>query len=91
MLKRLIKIILVLLLFIVLFDCAKQGVPGGGPMDEEPPLVIKTIPQTDSIGIPLNLTEIYIEFSERMNEGSLSKAIFISPPCLLYTSDAADE
>ena len=64
----------------MIFHCAKQGTPGGGPVDKEPPVVIKTIPKTDSIGIPLNLKEIYIEFSERMNEGTLSKAIFISPP-----------
>ncbi|MBN1407987.1 MAG: Ig-like domain-containing protein, partial [Calditrichaceae bacterium] len=67
-------------LITMMFYCAKQGAPGGGPVDKEPPGVIKTIPKTDSIGIPLNLKEIYIEFSERMDEGSIGKAIFISPP-----------
>ena len=60
--------------------CAKQGAPGGGPVDKQPPVIIKTSPKTDSIGVPLKLNEIYIEFSERMEEGTVSKAIFISPP-----------
>lgn len=75
-----IRITFILFLSTIIFYCAKQGTPGGGPIDKQPPIIVNTIPNTDSIGIPLNLEEIYIEFSERMNEGSVSKAVFISPP-----------
>ena len=68
-------------IFITSFtQCANQGAPGGGPVDKQPPVVIKTTPNTDSIRVPVNLRDIYIEFSERMEEGSVSKAVFISPP-----------
>jgi len=49
-------------------------------MDKQPPLIVRTIPKTDSINVTPVLREIYIEFSERMDEGSVSKAVFISPP-----------
>jgi uncharacterized protein (DUF2141 family) len=80
MLIQIFRVIFIFTTIIVIFHCARQGAPGGGPVDKQPPVIVKTIPKTDSIEVPLNLKEIYIEFSERMDEGSVSKAIFISPP-----------
>lgn len=77
---QIFRVIFIYITSIIIFYCARQGTPGGGPVDKQPPVVAKTIPKTDSIGIPFNLKEIYIEFSERMEEGSVSNAIFISPP-----------
>ena len=58
MLIRVAKFIFIFSLITMMFYCAKQGAPGGGPVDKEPPGVIKTIPKTDSIGIPLNLKAV---------------------------------
>lgn len=64
--------------------CATKGSPGGGPVDRTPPEIVSTFPATDSTGVARDIQTIDIVFSERMNEGSLLKAIFISPP-LDYT------
>ncbi len=49
-------------------------------MDRTAPTVIQTVPIKDSLHIPLNLSEIEIRFSERMEQSSLKKNLFISPP-----------
>ena len=59
--------------------CAARGRPGGGPADKIPPEIIYTFPQPDSVNIA-DLQKIEIYFSERMNEGSVSQSLFISPP-----------
>lgn len=64
-------------LFITI-KCATRGRPGGGPVDETPPEIISTFPASDSLGVK-NLEKIVIVFSERMNESSVQKALFISP------------
>jgi hypothetical protein len=69
-----------LFIIILFLGCANRGNPGGGPVDRIPPEVLFTIPASDSTQVPYQLSEIKIAFSERMDEGSLSRAIFISPP-----------
>ncbi len=66
-------------------NCASRGRPGGGPVDNIPPVIIATEPRPDSTGL-VKLDEIEIYFSERMNEGSVENSIFISPP-LDYKTD----
>jgi len=69
----------VLTYLLVQLNCASRGRPGGGPVDNIPPVITGTEPRPDSTGlIKLNTIEIY--FSERMNEGSVKRSIFISPP-----------
>jgi len=63
--------------------------PGGGPIDKIPPRVVQTDPQPDSLRIPKDLQRIRIYFSERMNQASLSKNLFVSPP-LQYTIEWPD-
>lgn len=77
---KMVKVAIICILLSTIFFCAKQGAPGGGPADKQSPTIIQTIPKTDSIQVSINLKDIYIEFSERMDEGSVSKAVFISPP-----------
>ncbi len=55
-------------------------------MDKTPPKVIQTFPQSDSLNIPRTLDHIEIVFSERMNQATLAKNLFISPP-LSYETD----
>ena len=79
-------IFFVLLLFsICLFDCASRGRPGGGPVDKIPPEIIHVFPSADSTNIK-QIETIEIFFNERMDEASVERAIFISPP-LKYESD----
>jgi len=66
------------LFFLIIVKCATKGRPGGGPVDKTPPEIIYTFPSIDSLGIK-NLEEIQVHFSERMDENSVQKALFISP------------
>jgi len=84
MLPNRIFIFLLGIAILCIAGCATKGSPGGGPVDRTPPEIVSTFPATDSTGIARDIKSIDIEFSERMNEGSLSNAIFISPP-LDYT------
>ena len=84
MLSNRIFIFLLGIAILSVTGCATKGSPGGGPVDRTPPEVVSTFPATDSTGVARGIQTIDIEFSERMNEGSLTNAIFISPP-LDYT------
>ncbi|MEM6804875.1 MAG: Ig-like domain-containing protein, partial [Bacteroidota bacterium] len=57
--------------------CAKPISPTGGPRDEVPPKVSKTVPENQS----LNFTgkEIRIFFDEAVRAPAFDKEIFISP------------
>jgi len=66
--------------FFLLINCATRKGPSGGPVDRIPPQVIKTIPAKDSLFVPDYLSQIDIVFSERMEQSSLSRNVFISPP-----------
>ncbi len=85
MLARILSIISIILVILVLVKCATRGRPGGGPVDKIPPEIIFTFPAIDSLGVD-NFKEIKIHFSERMDENSVKKALFISPP-LEYNID----
>jgi hypothetical protein len=58
--------------------CAARGYPEGGPKDVIPPQIIKTMPLPDSTGIR-KLSKVELTFSERMDDGSVNQAVFISP------------
>jgi len=64
-----------LLMVFLLIACAKMSAPGGGPVDETPPEIISVYPLP---GPGYNdLTEVSIEWSERLEEASA--AVFIYP------------
>ena len=68
--------LLVLLSF--LFQCAKEGMPPGGPVDTISPEVISVSPKPDTTEIDLN-SKIEITFSERMLTKRTEESIFVSP------------
>ncbi len=80
MVKKLKKIPIAVLLVLLsfFFQCAKEGMPPGGPEDTTPPEVISVSPKPDSIGVDLN-SKIEITFSERMLAKRTEESIFISP------------
>ena len=71
-----IAVLLVLLSFF--FQCAKEGMPPGGPVDTISPEVISVSPKPDTTEIDLN-SKIEITFSERMLAKRTEESIFVSP------------
>ncbi|HDZ11768.1 MAG TPA: hypothetical protein ENH53_06085, partial [Bacteroidetes bacterium] len=64
--------------FFLLFSCARQGMPPGGPVDRTPPRVLKTIPPNRVVHVS-RTTQIQITFSEKMDRASLNDALFFAP------------
>jgi len=60
-----------------IFSCASVKAPPGGPKDETPPKLIKTIPPVGSVNFDGGKVELV--FSEYLKESSISKAISILP------------
>lgn len=65
-------------LFLLITACAKQGMPPGGPVDETPPQVIKTIPAPNSTFVDPDLT-VEVVFNEWLNPRTVKEAVFITP------------
>lgn len=63
---------------LVVAGCARQGRPGGGPVDKTAPRVIDHRPGADATGIALD-RPIAIEFSEGMDRGRTEEAVFLAP------------
>lgn len=66
--------------FAILFSCARQGTPTGGPKDEDPPKFIHANPDTLSLHVPTNLSEINLQFDEYLILKDATQNIIISPP-----------
>ncbi len=58
--------------------CAKQGYPPGGPVDDIPPVVVETVPDSMAVNVPPD-TGIRFVFSEPMDEESVIDNILILP------------
>jgi uncharacterized protein (DUF2141 family) len=58
--------------------CASIGSPTGGPKDEEPPVVVKSIPEQNALNFTGN--EIIVEFNELIKITDVSQKLMISPP-----------
>lgn len=72
------RAIILLVLSLVFFFCAKKGMPPGGPEDRTPPRVISTFPPADSSQVGPDV-EIEIAFSEKMEKKNTESSVFISP------------
>jgi len=67
-----------LLILSIVFSCAKQARPPGGPVDKTPPFVISALPENGSVEVDVN-TDVQVLFSEGVNPVSAKDAIFITP------------
>ncbi|RIK58653.1 hypothetical protein DCC62_29275 [candidate division KSB1 bacterium] len=65
----------VLLLF---FNCAKTGSPPGGPVDDIPPRILSTAPESNATRVS-RATRLSFTFTEPLNRKSFEDAIFITP------------
>src|ERR1035437_10231754 len=77
MINNIIKYFFLLVLGLLLSDCANQLPPGGGDIDRVPPIITEISPPDGTI----NYKEDYFEltFSKYVDKRSLKDAIFISP------------
>lgn len=64
-------------LLTLLMGCAGQVTPGGGPIDTSPPLIVRTIP--DSNAVHVSDPYIELEFNKYVDRRSVEEALFISP------------
>ena len=76
--KTLSNFILAIFIGLIFVNCANRGRPEGGPKDETPPKVIKSIPENYSINFKAD--EIEIHFDEYIKIKDLQKQLIISPP-----------
>jgi len=67
-----------LLLLVLVVNCAKKGFPPGGPVDIISPTIVNTLPADRTTKIPLT-SSIQIQFSEKMNHKSVEGAINLMP------------
>ena len=74
-----VQSILLLITIIVFFcSCAKRGIPDGGPMDENPPEIVREVPENNSIFF--NKEKIRIFFDEYIKLEKLNSQLVVSPP-----------
>lgn len=62
----------------LLFGCAHQVPPTGGPVDKTPPRIIQTSPAPDSVNVPLNAA-VEFTFSEGIDRDTFPGALFLVP------------
>jgi len=62
----------------LLWTCASQGGPPGGPEDKTPPHITSVFPENGSTNVSKKV-KIKVEFSEYLTQRSIEPSIFISP------------
>lgn len=76
--RGLVQLGLFLTLIIGFWGCASTGMPTGGPKDEEPPYMVKSIPAANSLSFLGD--EIRIEFNEIIQVSDIFQKLMVSPP-----------
>jgi uncharacterized protein (DUF2141 family) len=76
--KRLSNFIFIIVIGLVISNCANRGTPSGGEKDITPPVIIKSEPENHSINFKAR--EIKIYFDEYIKVKDLQKQLIISPP-----------
>ena len=77
--KPLKNIVQFSLIIVFIYSCANRGPgPTGGPKDETPPRVMKSVPENGSMNF--GKKEIQVDFDENISLEKLSENVVISPP-----------
>jgi hypothetical protein len=66
------------LLYLFIGACAKIGSPSGGPRDRTPPVVLKTVPEANSLNFKGR--RIIITLDEYVTLDNINENLIISPP-----------
>jgi hypothetical protein len=69
---------IVVLIFLVIYSCAKIGSPSGGPRDREPPFVIESTPAAGSKNF--SGYKIEITLNEYIALDNINENLLVSPP-----------
>ena len=77
-LQRTFAICFFALLIAACFQCARRGTPSGGPEDEDPPVLLKSEP--DSMTINFNTDRIRLYFDEFIVLKDPQNQLIVSPP-----------
>ena len=77
MMKK-IKLIFLVLFCSSLINCAKRGIPDGGPKDENPPVLLNAEPEENSVNF--NEDRIRLYFNEYIKLKDFRKQLVVSPP-----------
>ena len=75
--KQLIYLFLLFLSGLAAFSCAKQSSPMGGPRDEDPPLLIESLPKDQSVNTKPE--RIILTFDEFVGLDNPGKGVVITP------------
>lgn len=67
------------MLAVVLFACARQLPPPGGPEDRTPPKILSATPEQNATRVALSTRPRFV-FSENIDHQSFAPAFFVSPP-----------
>ncbi len=78
MLKTIYSIFIFVMVLSLMAGCANQGSPVGGPMDEDPPVLIKSTPLLNETNYKKNKVTLF--FDEIVVLKDISKNFIISPP-----------
>ena len=74
------KKLLYLILIITIYSCANIGRPSGGPIDDIPPVFLKSTPTMGERNV--QPTKIYLDFDENIKLDKVSEKVVVSPPQL---------
>ena len=77
MVKKFANLGFLVVVSLIFSHCANRGTASGGPKDELPPVIIKSIPENFSLNFDSN--EIIIYFDEYIKMKDLQKQLIISP------------
>jgi uncharacterized protein (DUF2141 family) len=78
MLRTLSKLLFLISVISLYTNCARRGNPTGGPMDTIPPVLIKAVPELETINFTEKKFKIY--FDEYIKIKDIKKNLVISPP-----------
>ncbi len=78
MYKNLSNFIYLLIIGLVVANCANRGTPSGGEKDVTPPVILKSEPE--NFNVNFDAKEIKIYFDEYVKIKNLQKQLIISPP-----------
>ncbi len=72
------NLVYILFSLIILFGCAKRGIPTGGPKDSIPPVLVNASPKLNSTNF--DSEEIRLTFDEWLKLDKVQDQLIISPP-----------
>jgi len=77
MVKKFANLGFLIVVSVIFSQCANRGTASGGPKDEAPPVIIKSVPENFSLNF--DSKEIIIYFDEYIKMKDLQKQLIISP------------